>query len=222
MLTVTNLSKLFATPSVDVAAVSNVSFAVNDGELLSITGRSGSGKSTLLNLLGGLDKPTEGRIEINGKDISRMGEEKLARYRARHIGFVFQSYNLIPNLSALENVLLAMEAARKGKRRERAGIAKTLLTQVGLDEEQMKRKPSRLSGGQQQRVAIARALANQPSIVLADEPTGNLDEATSAMIITLLRELATSHGITFIIVTHDPSIAKQADTVLQLKDGKVQ
>ncbi len=222
MLTVTNLSKLFATPSVDVAAVSNVSFTVNDGELLSITGRSGSGKSTLLNLLGGLDEPTEGRIEINGKDISRMGEEKLARYRARHIGFVFQSYNLIPNLSALENVLLAMEAARKGKRRERAEIAKTLLTQVGLDEEQMKRKPSRLSGGQQQRVAIARALANQPSIVLADEPTGNLDEATSAMIITLLRDLATSHGITFIIVTHDPSIAKQADTVLQLKDGKVQ
>ncbi len=221
MLTVTNLSKIFITPSVNVAAVSDISFTVNDGELLSIVGRSGSGKSTLLNLLGGLDSPTSGTVEIAGNDISHMREEKLARYRARHIGFVFQAYNLIPNLSALENVVLAMEAARKGNRSTRLERAKLLLNQVGLDTDQMKRRPSRLSGGQQQRVAIARALANQPSIVLADEPTGNLDESTSNMIIELLRQLAATHSTTFIIVTHDPAIAKKADKVLTLKDGKV-
>ncbi len=222
MLTVTQLTKTFATHSVDVAAVSDVSFTVDDGQLVSIVGRSGSGKSTLLNLLGGLEKPTSGTIAIDGRDLGRMSEEKLARYRAQHIGFVFQSYNLIPNLTALENVVLAMEAARKGRRHERIDTATALLTQVGLEQDQMKRKPSRLSGGQQQRVAIARALANKPSLVLADEPTGNLDEATSSMIIELLRHLASSLGITFIIVTHDPSIAKQADNVLTLKDGKVQ
>ncbi len=222
MLKVTNLHKIFRTPSVDVAAVSDISFTVPDGQLLSITGRSGSGKSTLLNLLGGLDKPTSGSIEIDGRNIASMSEAKLARYRAQHIGFVFQAYNLIPNLSALENVALAMEAARKGRRRERVATAKALLAKVGIDDEQMKRKPSHLSGGQQQRVAIARALANQPSIVLADEPTGNLDEATSTMIIDLLRQLAAAYTVTFIIVTHDPSIAKQAQQVLHLKDGKVQ
>lgn len=220
MLSVKNLSKIFRSPAGDVIAVDKADFIVARGELVSITGKSGSGKSTLLNLLSGLDLPTSGSVQISNTDISKMSEGQLTKFRARLIGFVFQSYNLIPNLTAIENVAIAMEAANI-HRGNRVARARSLLGQVGLEPSQMLRKPAKLSGGQQQRVAIARALANDPAIVFADEPTGNLDENTGQMIIDLLRSLAASHNTTFVIVTHDATIAKQADKVLTIKDGKV-
>jgi len=210
---------MFHAGGIKVLAVNGVSFKVDQGQFASIVGQSGSGKTTLMNLLGGLDKPTEGRIEIDGKDIARMHDHSLIGYRSKQIGFVFQSYNLVPNLTAMENVMLPREAAKVPvrKRKERAV---ELLRAVGFTDDQMKRKPGKLSGGQQQRVAIARALANKPSLMLADEPTGNLDSQTGQMIFDLLKGLAQSQRTTVIIVTHDLSMARQADVMFQLKDGK--
>jgi putative ABC transport system ATP-binding protein len=210
---------MFHTGDIKVLAVNGVSFQVDQGQFASIVGQSGSGKTTLMNLLGGLDKPTEGRIEIDGKDIAKMHDHSLIGYRSKQIGFVFQSYNLVPNLAAMENVMLPMEAAKVPvrKRKERAI---ELLRAVGFTDDQMKRKPGKLSGGQQQRVAIARALANKPSLILADEPTGNLDSQTGKMIFDLLKGLAHSQRTTVIIVTHNLSMARQADMMFQLKDGK--
>ncbi len=181
-----------------------------ESEFASIIGKSGSGKSTLLSLLGALDKPTSGSIEIGGNDVTKLGDHALIDYRARRIGFVFQQYNLIPNLTALENVMLPMEFA-KVPRSERKPRAQDLLEQVGLDAAKQDRKPGRLSGGEQQRVAIARALANKPALILADEPTGNLDSQTGKMIFDLLHGLARSKKTTIIVVTHDLSIAGKTD-----------
>ena len=171
-----------------------------------------------MSLFGGLDKPTSGSIVVDDRDIATMPDRNLISYRCMLIGFVFQAYNLVLNLTALENVMLPMEAARAPtpKRKERAI---ELLQQVGLTGDQMKRKPGKLSGGQQQRVAIARALANRPKLILADEPTGNLDSKTSTMIINLLRDLSRSERTTIVVVTHDPGVAKQADVVFHLQDG---
>jgi len=218
MITVSKLSKTFKSQGGDVAAVKNVSFTVEDGEFASIIGRSGSGKSTLLGLLGALDSPTDGSIVVGEKDITKLHDHALIDYRCRKIGFVFQNYNLIPNLTALENVMLPMEFAGvpKSERRPRAF---ELLEQVGLDEEQARRKPTRLSGGQQQRVSIARALANNPSLILADEPTGNLDSQTGEMIFDLLHSLARSENTTIIAVTHDLEIAGKTDRTFMLQDG---
>ena len=218
MIAVTNLSKIFKSQGGDVTAVKDVSFTVNDGEFASIIGRSGSGKSTLLSLLGALDSPSDGSILVGEKDITKLHDRALIDYRCRSIGFVFQSYNLIPNLSALENVMLPMEFAGVPKKEQRSR-AFELLEQVGLDEEQARRKPTRLSGGQQQRVAIARALANNPSLILADEPTGNLDSQTSEMIFDLLHSLARSENTTIIAVTHDLEIAGKTDRTFMLQDG---
>ena len=218
MIAVTNLSKIFKSQGGDVAAVKDVSFTVNDGEFASIIGRSGSGKSTLLSLLGALDSPSDGSIVVGEKDITKLHDRALIDYRCRSIGFVFQSYNLIPNLSALENVMLPMEFAGVPKKEQRSR-AFELLEQVGLDEEQAKRKPTRLSGGQQQRVSIARALANNPSLILADEPTGNLDSQTGEMIFDLLHTLARSENTTIIAVTHDLEIAGKTDRTFILQDG---
>ena len=218
MIAVTNLSKIFKSQGGDVAAVKDVSFTVNDGEFASIIGRSGSGKSTLLSLLGALDSPSDGSIVVGEKDITKLHDRALIDYRCRSIGFVFQSYNLIPNLSALENVMLPMEFAGVPKKEQRSR-AFELLEQVGLDEEQAKRKPTRLSGGQQQRVSIARALANNPSLILADEPTGNLDSQTGEMIFDLLHTLARSENTTIIAVTHDLEIAGKTDRTFMLQDG---
>ena len=218
MITVSKLSKTFKSQGGDVAAVKNVSFTVEDGEFASIIGRSGSGKSTLLGLLGALDSPSGGSIIVGEKDITKLHDHALIDYRCRKIGFVFQNYNLIPNLTALENVMLPMEFAGvpKSERRPRAF---ELLEQVGLDEEQARRKPTRLSGGQQQRVSIARALANNPSLILADEPTGNLDTQTGEMIFDLLHSLARSENTTIIAVTHDLEIAGKTDRTFMLQDG---
>lgn len=219
MLHVTDVKRMFHAGGIKVLAVNGVSFQVDQGQFASIVGQSGSGKTTLMSLLGGLDKPTEGRIEMDGKDIAKMHDHSLIGYRSKQIGFVFQSYNLVPNLTAMENVMLPMEAAKVPvrKRKERAV---ELLRAVGFTDDQMKRKPGKLSGGQQQRVAIARALANKPSLILADEPTGNLDSQTGQMIFDLLKGLAHSQRTTVIMVTHDLSMARQADMMFQLKDGK--
>lgn len=218
MLKVSNISKIFSSGDTKVTALSDVAFSVPEGQFASIIGRSGSGKSTLLSILGALDKPTSGSIEVDGKDIVKMHDHDLIKYRGQKIGFVFQSYNLVPNLTALENVMLPMEFAKVPKS-QRIARAKTLLTQVGLEAAQQQRKPGRLSGGQQQRVAIARALANQPKLILADEPTGNLDSQTGKMIFNLLHDLAKTENTTILVVTHDLSIAGKTDRTFKLDDG---
>ncbi len=220
MLKVSNISKSFKSGDTEVKAVHDVSFAVPTGRFASIIGRSGSGKSTLLAMLGALDKPTSGQIEVDGQLISAGSDRTLIGYRRNTIGYVFQSYNLVPNLSALENVMLPMEFAKVAKR-ERKTRAAELLEQVGLTADKHSRKPGRLSGGEQQRVAIARALANHPKLILADEPTGNLDSATGKLIFELLHHLARSQNTTIIAVTHDLSIAGKTDLTFRLQDGKL-
>jgi putative ABC transport system ATP-binding protein len=219
MLEAKDVTKSFGSGDGIVLAVRGVTMTVADGEFVAIVGRSGSGKTTLMSLLGALEQPTSGMIFVDGQDITRLRPGELVHYRGRKIGFVFQSYNLVPNLTATENVMLPMEFAgvARAERRTRAG---QLLEQVELTGAKQQRKPGRLSGGEQQRVAIARALANKPSIILADEPAGNLDSQTSATIIELLRGLSRSEGTTVIVVTHDVTIADQADRVLHLEDGR--
>ena len=221
MLRTTNVKKIFSTGDTKVAAVDDISLRVGQGEFAAIVGRSGSGKTTLMSLLGALEKPTSGTIEVDTQDITKLHDRALIKYRGQKIGFIFQGYNLVPNLTARENVLLAMEFAGVIKRRDRKERAEALLNQVGLSGDKQRRKPGKLSGGEQQRVAIARALANKPKIILADEPTGNLDSQTSKMIIGLLHELAYSERTTIVIVTHDDSIADQAGVVFRLQDGKL-
>jgi putative ABC transport system ATP-binding protein len=199
-------------------ALDNLSCTINSGEFVAITGPSGSGKSTLANLIGGLDRPSSGSIVVDGSDLSHMRDRQLSDYRNRHIGFVFQSFNLQGTQTALENVMLPLVFSRM-KPRDRKARAKECLEAVGLGE-RLRHKPTQLSGGQRQRVAIARALAVKPSIILADEPTGNLDSARGDEIMKLLRDL-NKQGITLIIITHDMSIARQADRVIQIKDGKI-
>jgi len=221
MIEVKNLVKTFQAGDSTVTAVSDVSFNVPDGQFASIVGRSGSGKSTLLSLLGALDTPTSGSIIVGDRDdVTRLQDRELTRYRGRSIGFIFQNYNLVPSLTARENVMLPMEFARvpKAERRQRA---EKLLGEVGLEPDQMDRKPGRLSGGQQQRVAIARALANRPQLILADEPTGNLDSATGKMIFDLLHTLSRTQRTTIIVVTHDLEIAGKTDRTFTLEDGKL-
>jgi putative ABC transport system ATP-binding protein len=215
-----DVTKSFRSGDGAVTAVKGVTMTVADGEFVAIVGRSGSGKTTLMSLLGALEQPTSGVIEVDGQDITRLSPRELVCYRGRKIGFVFQSYNLVPNLTAAENVMLPMEfiGVGRGERRKRA---RRLLDQVELTGARQERKPSRLSGGEQQRVAIARALANKPSIILADEPAGNLDTQTSATIVELLRDLSRSEGTTVVLVTHDASIADQADRLLRLDDGQL-
>ncbi len=221
MIEVKDLKKVFKSGDTDVTAVNNISLKVNDGQFASIVGKSGSGKSTLLSILGALDKPTSGNILVGKKDITKLHDRALTKYRGQKIGFVFQNYNLIPNLTAIENVMLPMEftGLPKKKRSERA---KHLLDQVGLVGDKQKRKPGRLSGGEQQRVAIARALANKPQLILADEPTGNLDSQTGKMIFDLLHNLARTENTTIIAVTHDLSIAGKTDVTFKLNDGKLE
>ncbi len=220
MLAVKNLTKTFNTPGGDVMALRDINFAVDRGQFVSIIGKSGSGKSTLLSMLGALDTPTSGSLEVDGVDLAKLSSRQQTSYRAKTIGFVFQQYNLIPNLSALENVMLALEfgGTKPASRRDEAT---RLLKQVGLDEQEIQRKPTRLSGGQQQRVAIARAIANSPALILADEPTGNLDSETGQKIFDLLHKLSRSKNTTIIAVTHDLDIAGKTDKTFMLKDGKI-
>ena len=220
MLKVTNLTKTFSSASGDVNALDDISLSVDTGEFASIIGKSGSGKSTLLSMLGALDIPTSGSIEVDGVDIAKLSAKQQTTYRAKKIGFVFQYYNLIPNLTALENVMLALEFGGMPAKKRKAR-AEQLLSEVGLTPEENLRKPSRLSGGQQQRVSIARALANKPAIILADEPTGNLDSETGRKIFDLLHKLSRSENTTIITVTHDMEIAGKTDRTFQIRDGRL-
>jgi putative ABC transport system ATP-binding protein len=220
MLVVKNLTKSFASPSGKVTALDDVNISIKTGEFASIIGKSGSGKSTLLSMLGALDTPTSGTIKVDDVDIAKLSANRQTAYRAKKIGFVFQQYNLIPNLTALENVMLALEFGGVSPRKRKVR-AEQLLNEVGITPDEMLRKPTRLSGGQQQRVSIARALANRPSIILADEPTGNLDSETGKKIFDLLHTLSRSENTTILAVTHDMDIAGKTDRTFTLKDGKI-
>jgi putative ABC transport system ATP-binding protein len=215
---VKNLVKSYKLGDEVLNALNNISCTIQAGEFIAITGPSGSGKSTLANIIGGLDKPTSGSVVVDSKDLSHTHDRQLSDYRNHHIGFVFQSFNLQANQTALENVMLPLVFS-KMKPKERKNRAKECLEAVGLGD-RLKHKPTQLSGGQRQRVAIARALAVKPSIILADEPTGNLDSARGEEIIKLLKKL-NQQGITLIIITHDMNIARQADRVIRIKDGKL-
>lgn len=212
-------SKVYETDATSVKALDNVSLSIEKGEFMSVAGPSGSGKTTLLNLIGGLDKPASGKVKVGNRIVGRMSSSELDSMRLNKIGFVFQTFNLIPTLTARENVELVLSVAGldSSKQRERA---KELLEFVGLGD-RLGHQPNQLSAGERQRVAIARALANDPDIVLADEPTGNLDTDTGDEIMDLMRDLNERFEKTFIIVTHDPNVAERADRIVELKDGKL-
>jgi putative ABC transport system ATP-binding protein len=213
-----NLTKTYHLGDEELHALDNIDCTIQAGEFVAITGPSGSGKSTLANIIGGLDRPTSGTVIVDGQDLSHVRDRALSDYRNRHIGFVFQSFNLQGTQTALENVMLPLVFARI-KSKDRKTRAKECLEAVGLAD-RLNHRPGQLSGGQRQRVAIARALAVKPSIILADEPTGNLDSARGEEIMKLLKDL-NKQGITLIVITHDMSIAKQADRIIQIKDGKM-
>ncbi|ACT02880.1 ABC transporter ATP-binding protein [Paenibacillus sp. JDR-2] len=217
MIRCEELVKIYKTADLEVVALQGLEMQVEDGELMAIIGNSGSGKSTLLNMLGGLDKPSAGRLFVDGKDLLAFGEKELVKYKRETVGFVWQNNarNLIPYLTALENVELPI--LLKGRRRRARAIE--LLEAVGLGH-RLKNKLSELSGGEQQRVAIAIALANEPRLLLADEPTGSLDTKTSEQVLDLFRNLNQTLGITVVIVTHDPLLARKVDRVVQIRDGK--
>jgi len=216
-----DVTKSFRSGEGMVTAVKGVTMTVADGEFVAIVGRSGSGKSTLMSLLGALEQPTGGTILVDGQDITRLSPSELVHYRGRKVGLVFQSYNLVPNLTAEENVMLPMEFVGRPKQ-ERRQRARELLDEVELTGAKQSRKPGKLSGGEQQRVAIARALANKPKLILADEPAGNLDSQTADTIIELLQALAHSEDTTVLVVTHDPSLAKLSDRTFELADGRLE
>jgi putative ABC transport system ATP-binding protein len=217
MIEVEQVTKVYQMGETEVRALNGVSLTINDGEWVAITGPSGSGKSTLMAILGCLDSPTSGSYRLDGTDVAKMRDDQLAKVRNQKIGFVFQQFNLLARTSALENVELPLLYSSQNHRREKARSA---LEAVGL-QDRLGHRPNELSGGQQQRVAIARALVSEPSILLADEPTGNLDSKTGKEIMALFGELHRTRGITVIFVTHDPAIAANAHRVIKISDGVV-
>lgn len=218
MIKVSHVSKTYKTDAVETIAVSDVSFEIKKGEFVAIMGPSGSGKSTLMHILGGLDLPTKGTYVLDGKDISKLGDDELAEIRNKKIGFIFQAFNLLPRTSALKNVMLPMIYAGVDKD-ERMKRAKRYLEMVGLAN-RMEHTSSQLSGGQQQRVAIARALVMNPAILLADEPTGNIASAQAEEIMAIFKKL-NQQGHTIIMITHEADIAKHAKRIIHLKDGRI-
>jgi putative ABC transport system ATP-binding protein len=214
-----DVTKVYPLPAGDVTALNHVTLDVRRGEFIAIMGPSGSGKSTLLNLMGSLDTPTAGELFIEGKRVSGMSDEELTSLRRDHIGFIFQQFNLIPLFTALENVQYPY--ILKTGDRSNLDRCREVLASMDLEESLYSHKPSELSGGQQQRVAIARALVNDPEILMADEPTGNLDTRTGQAIMELLRDLNKTHGKTIIMVTHDPGVARFADRTIRIVDGKI-
>ncbi|MFX0556958.1 ABC transporter ATP-binding protein [Maribacter sp. CXY002] len=214
-----NVSKTFNPKTIPVHAVQNVHVHIEEGEFVALVGPSGSGKSTLLNMMGGLDEPTEGTVFIDGVEITKLSENKLIDFRLYNIGFVFQSFNLIPVLTAKENVGFVLQLQHMPKK-EREKRVLTLLEEVGL-EDKTHSKPGELSGGQQQRVAVARALASKPKIILADEPTANLDSKSAANLLEIMAKLNKEEKITFLFSTHDQRVIKKARRVITLVDGKI-
>lgn len=219
LIQIEDICKVYNPGENEVRALDHVSLTVNTGEFVAIIGQSGSGKSTLMNMLGCLDVPTEGEYILNGQSVSHLTDDELSDIRNQEIGFIFQGFNLIPSFTAIENVELPLLYRGVGKR-ERHELAVKALEKVGLAR-RMQHKPSEMSGGQQQRVAIARAIAQAPPVILADEPTGNLDSGSSREIIRILKELH-QEGRTVILITHDNEIAAQAKRVIRIKDGKVE
>lgn len=217
ILKVENLTKTYGSGENLVHAVDDVSFSVEKGEFVAIVGASGNGKSTLLHLIGGVDRPTSGKIFVDGNDISKMNDDKLAVFRRRQVGIVYQFYNLIPILTVEENITLPCDLDGRGVDRERLEM---ILDSFGL-RARRKHLPNQLSGGQQQRTSIARALINNPSLVLADEPTGNLDSKSSEEVMSMLKMCNQSYGQTVIMITHNLDIAKQADRIITISDGKI-
>jgi putative ABC transport system ATP-binding protein len=213
------LTKVYRIGAVDFPALDHVSLEIEPGEFISIVGPSGSGKSTLLNLLGALDRPTSGRVYVEGSDLFRRNENQLAEFRNKKLGFIFQSHNLLMRSSVITNVALPSMIAGE-PRANRMKRAEALLMKVGLGGK-MTRKPSELSGGEQQRVAVARALMNEPLIVLGDEPTGNLDSRTGTEIVTLMKSINDERGTVFILVTHNPEVANETERVIHLRDGRI-
>ncbi|MEZ0005566.1 putative ABC transport system ATP-binding protein [Flavobacterium sp. 28YEA47A] len=219
LIKITNIKRDFVLGNEIIHVLKGIDLTINKGEYVALMGPSGSGKSTLMNLLGCLDTPTSGQYILNGKDVSQMSDDNLAEIRNKEIGFVFQTFNLLPRTTALNNVALPMIYAGYSKA-ERSARAEEVLTQVGL-KDRMDHEPNQLSGGQRQRVAVARALVNKPSIILADEPTGNLDSKTSVEIMNLFNEIH-ANGNTVILVTHEEDIAAYAHRIIRLRDGLVE
>lgn len=217
MIKIENVSKVVRSGSDDLTILDDVSFGIDDGQFVALTGASGSGKSTLLGLIAGLDSPTTGAITVDGQVVTGMTEDALGQLRSEKIGFIFQSFHLIPSLTAFENILVPMEIAG---RRDPADRAAFLLDNVGL-KDRGHHYPHQLSGGEQQRVAIARSLANSPKILLADEPTGNLDSRNGQHIFDLMTELHREHRVTLVLVTHDDSLASRAERQIRLADGRI-
>ncbi len=216
---VENISKMFTANGIDVQAIHDLSFSIAKGEFSALAGPSGSGKTTLLNLIGGLDQPTKGIITINGQNLEKMSSKQASKMRLHHIGFIFQAYNLIPVLTAVENVeyVLLLQGMKKKERRDKA---QNILHELGLSKE-YNRLPREMSGGQQQRVAVARAIVAEPDIVLADEPTANLDQQTGRELLDLMKQLNSTKQITFLFSTHDPMVMEQAKRLIYLKDGQI-
>ncbi|MDD2731945.1 MAG: ABC transporter ATP-binding protein [Candidatus Pacebacteria bacterium] len=214
-----NVSKIFRLGEIELAVLKEINLEISSGSFVTIMGPSGSGKSTLMYLLGLLDIPSKGRILLEGSDVSKFTEDELAKFRGRKIGFVFQQFNLLPNLTALENVMLPMifQGIDEDKRKEKA---LSLLNSLNLDK-RINHRPSELSGGEQQRIAIARSLANDPEILIADEPTGNLDSSTGKIIMEIFEKLHSENKKTIIVVTHDPNIARYSKEVINIKDGQI-
>ena len=212
-----NLVKYYGTGENLVKAIDHTDMRIEPGEFVAVVGRSGSGKSTLLHMLGGLDRPDSGKVLIEGRDIFRLKDERLAVFRRRKIGFIFQSYNLVPSLNVWENIVLPI--GLDGRKVDQEYVM-DIIRRIGM-EDRLHALPNTLSGGQQQRVAIARALASRPAIILADEPTGNLDSRTEIEVVNLLKNCVTEYGQTLVMITHDESIAQMADRMILIEDGKV-
>lgn len=209
-----NVSKIYGSKEVKIVAVDEISFQIDKGEFVVIVGPSGAGKTTVLNILGGMDKATSGKVLVDGRDIAQYSDRQLTAYRREDIGFVFQFYNLVPNLTALENVELALQICKNPL------DAKTVLKEVGL-KDRLTNFPAQLSGGEQQRVSIARALAKNPKLLLCDEPTGALDYQTGKAILKLLQDMCREKGMTVIVITHNSALTPMADRVIKIKNGKV-
>ena len=212
------VSRVYHTGRIDVAALREIDVVVNEGEFVAVLGPSGSGKTTLMNILGCLDRPTAGRYFLDGTDVASLDDDGLARLRSRSIGFVFQSYNLLPRTTALDNVATPLVYQGVG-RREREARARQALERLGLGD-RLDHEPTELSGGQQQRVAVARAIVTEPALILADEPTGNLDSASGAEVLSLLHELHEA-GRTLVLITHDPEVAAAAERQVHVRDGRI-
>ncbi len=217
ILQASNLTKIYGSGENEVHALDGINFSVEKGEFVAIVGTSGSGKSTLLHMLGGLDRPTGGSVEVDGKEIFSLKDEELTIFRRRKIGFVFQNYNLVPVLNVYENIVLPVQL--DGKTPD-ASYIDSIIETLGL-ERKLENLPNNLSGGQQQRVAIARALASKPAIILADEPTGNLDSKTSQDVLGLLKVTSQKYGQTIVMITHNEEIAQLADRIIRIEDGKI-